>query len=250
MNPAKPEAQHERQHGSLLAIREKQLLVWMARRLPDSVGPDHLSALGLSAMLVAGIAFWASGLHALWLWAVVAALAVNWFGDSLDGTVARVREQQRPRYGFYVDHVLDVAGAAFLFGGMALSVHMNTALGLALLGAYLMVSAESYLATHARSVFKLSFLRVGPTELRLVLAAGVLRLMVDPTVNLFGREFLLFDVGGVIATAGLLLAFGVSAVRNTRSLYREEPMPQPVRARPPRLVIRIGEPGRARGSSG
>jgi len=157
---------------------------------------------------------------------VVAALATNWFGDSLDGTVARVRNQQRPRYGFYVDHVLDVAGALFLFGGMAASAYMSPVVGLGLLVAYMMVSAESYLATHARKVFKMSFLRIGPTELRLLMAAGALRLMVDPMVSLFGREFLLLDVGGIGATIGLGVAFVVSAVRNTVALYHEEPLPQ------------------------
>ncbi len=225
MTPKVKYPQHQREHGSLLAVPEKKLLVWIAERLPRQVNSDHLSLLGLAAMLAAGLAFWASSWHPWLLLGVVAALAVNWFGDSLDGTVARVRNQQRPRYGFYVDHVLDVGGAAFLFGGMAFSAHMNTTVGLCLLVAYMMVSAESYLATHARSVFKLSFMRVGPTELRLLLAAGALRVMVDPSVVLLGREFLLLDVGGVVATIGLGVAFVVSAMRNTAALYREEPLP-------------------------
>jgi phosphatidylglycerophosphate synthase len=226
MTPKRNDPQHEREHGSLLAAQEKKLLVWIAERLPQRVNSDHLSLLGLSAMLAAGLAFWASSWNPWLLLGVVAALAVNWFGDSLDGTVARVRNQQRPRYGFYVDHVLDVAGAAFLFGGMAFSSHMSTVVGLGLLVAYMMVSAESYLATHARSVFKLSFMRIGPTELRLLLAAGALRVMVDPAAVLFGREFLLLDVGGVVATVGLGVAFVVSAMRNTAALYREEPLPR------------------------
>jgi len=227
MTRKKNDHQHEREHGSLLAAQEKRLLVWMAERLPQRVNSDHLSLLGLSAMLAAGLAFWASSFNPWFLLGVVGALALNWFGDSLDGTVARVRNQQRPRYGFYVDHVLDVAGAAFLFGGMAFSSHMSTVVGLVLLVAYMMVSAESYLATHARSVFKLSFMRVGPTELRLLLSVGALRVMVDPTVSLFGREFLLLDVGGVVAAVGLAFAFVASAMRNTAALYREEPVPQP-----------------------
>ncbi len=226
MTPTTAERPHEREHGSLLAAAEKRLLVWIAERLPSQVSSDHLSLLGISSMLVAGLAFWAASWNSWLLLGVVAALATNWFGDSLDGTVARVRNQQRPRYGFYVDHVLDVAGALFLFGGMAASIYMSPIVGLGLLVAYMMVSAESYLATHARRVFKMSFLRIGPTELRLLMAAGALRLMVDPTVSLFGREFLLLDVGGVGATIGLGVAFVVSAARNTVALYREEPLPQ------------------------
>jgi phosphatidylglycerophosphate synthase len=219
---------HHRQHGSLLAGPEKKLLIWIAGRLPRRVTSDQLSLLGLGAMLAAGLAFWAASFDAAWLLVVIAALAVNWLGDSLDGTLARVRNQQRPHYGYYVDHVLDVAGAAFLFGGMALSSLMSTAVGLGLLAAYLMVSSESYLATHARGVFKLSFLRIGPTELRLLLAGGALRLMVEPTVHLFGREWLLLDLGGVAAVVGLLAAFATAALRNTAALYREEPPPRPV----------------------
>lgn len=226
MTPTTREKPHEREHGSLLAAAEKRLLVWIAARLPRQVSSDHLSLLGLSSMLAAGLAFWGASWNSWLLLGVVAALATNWFGDSLDGTVARVRNQQRPRYGFYVDHVLDVAGALFLFGGMAASAYMSPVVGLGLLVAYMMVSAESYLATHARKVFKMSFLRIGPTELRLLMAAGALRLMVDPTVSLFGREFLLLDVGGIGATIGLGVAFVVSAVRNTVALYHEEPLPQ------------------------
>ncbi len=224
MSARNERGKHERQHGSLLAGPEKRLLVALAGRLPRQVNSDHLSLLGLTAMLAAGLLFWASSWNPWLLLGVVVALAANWFGDSLDGTVARVRNQQRPRYGFYVDHVLDVAGAAFLFGGMAFSSYMSTVVGLGLLVAYLMVSAESYLATHARSVFKLSFMRVGPTELRLLLSVGALRVLVDPTVSLFGSEYLLLDVGGVVAAAGLVLAFVVSASRNTVALYREEPL--------------------------
>ena len=224
MTPKTTKQTHERDHGSFLAAPEKRLLVWVAERLPRRVNSDHLSLLGLVSMLAAGLAFWGASWSPLLLLGVVAALATNWFGDSLDGTVARVRDQQRPRYGFYVDHVLDVAGALFLFGGMTASVYMSPLVGLSLLVAYMMVSAESYLATHARSVFKMSFMRIGPTELRLLLAAGALRVMVDPTVSLFGAELLLLDVGGVAATIGLAIAFVVSAVRNTIVLYGEEPL--------------------------
>jgi phosphatidylglycerophosphate synthase len=230
MIPTTNEKTHKREHRSLLAAPEKRLLVWIAERLPTQVSSDHLSLLGLVSMLAAGLAFWGASWNSWLLLGVVAALATNWFGDSLDGTVARVRNQQRPRYGFYVDHVIDVAGALLLFGGMTASIYMSPVVGLSLLVAYMMVSAESYLATHARKVFKMSFLRIGPTELRLLMAAGALRVMVDPVVWLFGREFLLLDVGGVVATIGIGVAFVVSAARNTVALYREEPLPRAHRA--------------------
>ena len=171
MNPAK-KAGHVRENHSVLARVEKKTLIWIAERLPLWINSDHLSLLGLTAMVVAGGAFWAAHLHSAALLLVVVALAVNWFGDSLDGTVARVRNHQRPRYGFYVDHVIDVVGAFFLFGGMALSPYVSPVVSLVLLVAYLMLCAETYLATHARGVFRLSMFWMGPTELRILLSIG------------------------------------------------------------------------------
>ena len=217
---------HIREHGSLLARVEKRALIWIAERLPRAINSDHLTILGLAAMAVAGAAFWASHWFEGALVVVVLALAVNWFGDSLDGTVARVRNQQRPMYGFYVDHVIDIVGALFLFGGLGLSPYMTPVVALALLVAYLMISAEVYLATHARGVFRVSLLKVGPTELRILLAFGTLYLYYKPMVVLAGSEYLLFDVGGVVATIGMFGALTLSAGRNTLALYRAEPIPR------------------------
>lgn len=217
---------HVRDNSSVTARLEKQLLVWMAHRLPRAINSDHLSALGLASMAVAGLAFAAFRLTPWAALGVVVALAANWFGDSLDGTVARVRRQQRPRYGFYVDHIIDLAGTAMLLTGLACSGLMSPLLAATVLGAYLLVSAESYLATHAAGVFRMSFLGVGPTELRVLLMIGALRAAVAPTLSLsVDLPVRLFDLGGVVAIAGLLVAFVASCVRNTRALYRAEPLP-------------------------
>lgn len=220
-------AAHVREHGSILAGAEKRALVWMAARLPRRVNADHLTALGLLAMAGVGASYWASRWSGPVLLGAVAGLALNWFGDSLDGTVARVRNQQRPRYGFYVDHVVDAASMLLLCAGLALSPHMSPVVALLLLAAWLMVAAEAYLATHACGVFRVSLLKVGPTEMRIVLAAGTLRLLTHgPEVELFGRTWLLFDVGGAVAVAGLFGALAFSAARNGRALYRAEPLPR------------------------
>ena len=217
---------HVREHGSLLAVAEKRALIWMAQRLPRSVGSDHLTRLGLAAMLGAGLAYWAAGHQPLALWAVVVALAVNWFGDSLDGTVARVRNQQRPMYGYYVDHVIDIIGALFLLGGLALSGYMTPLVALGLLIGFLMLSAETYLATHACGIFRMSFLKIGPTELRILLAVGTVCLLYKPWVMVGGTPYRLFDVGGIVAIAGMGLALTFAVARNTRDLYRAEPLPR------------------------
>jgi phosphatidylglycerophosphate synthase len=219
-------AVHVREHRTVLAAAEKRLLVWIAARLPESVSSDQLTCLGLASLAAAGAAFASMRIAPAAAFVVVAALAANWFGDSLDGTLARVRNQPRPRYGFYVDHVLDIGGTAFLLGGMACSGRMSPVVALAALGAYLMVSAESYLATHALGVFRMSFLGFGPTELRMLLAAGALAAMPDPRVAMgpFDAPRLL-DFGGVIATAGLFGAFTFNVIRHTSLLYRAEPLP-------------------------
>jgi archaetidylinositol phosphate synthase len=216
-------AAHVREHHSLLAAPEKKALVWLAERMPAGITSDHLTLLGLLSMIVAGLAF-AAARVAPWTLAIVpVALAANWFGDSLDGTLARVRHRLRPRYGFYVDHVIDIVGALFLLGGLALSGYMNPFVALGLLVAYLMVSAEVFLATHAQGVFRMASFGFGPTELRIVLAIGALSLLRDPRVDLWTLgAYRLFDFGGAIAILGMGVALVVSAVRNTRTLYLEE----------------------------
>ena len=208
-----------REHNSVLAASEKRLLVNIAGRLPAWINSDHLTFTGAVAMLGIGGCYWAGG-GALWM--VIPLLALNWFGDSLDGTLARVRKQERPRYGYYVDHVLDAVGFACLFGGLILGGHMSPAIGLGFLAAYFLLIAEISMATHARGKFKMAFMKVGPTELRIILAAGTIQLMRSDSFLVLGREWLLFDVGGLVAAAGMLIAFATAAVRNGVALYNEE----------------------------
>jgi archaetidylinositol phosphate synthase len=217
---------HSRHNDGLLAGAEKRVLIWLARRLPPRINSDHLSTLGLTGMLSAGASFAAFPFTPFAAVGVVISLAVNWFGDSLDGTVARVRGHERPRYGYYVDHVMDLAGTTLLIGGLACSGLMSPVNAAILLAAYLLVSAETYLATHARGIFQMSFLGCGPTELRLLLAVGALRGAYDPWASIgpFGAVRL-FDLGAALATIGLVIAFLVSAVRNTRALYAAEALP-------------------------
>jgi archaetidylinositol phosphate synthase len=215
---------HVREHRSLLAAVEKRLLVQMAGHMPASIHSDHLTGLALAAMMLAGLGFWLARWDDRALWVVVAALAINWFGDSLDGTLARVRGVERPRYGFYVDHVVDIVGITFLLAGLACSGFMTPLIALSLLVAYLLVSGEVFLATAVRGVFRMSFAGCGPTELRILLAVGAIALRSDPHVGLgaLGR-MQLFDVGGLIAIVGLLIALAFAVWQNTLALARLEP---------------------------
>jgi phosphatidylglycerophosphate synthase len=208
---------------SFSAPIEKRCLLWIAPRLPRWVHSDHLTLLALSAMALAGLSFWLARWHPAALLLVVLALALNWFGDSLDGTLARVRSQQRPRYGFYVDHVLDAVGILFLLAGLALSGFMSPAVAMMLAVAYFLVSIEVYLATCALGSFRMSFWKLGPTELRILLAIGTIALLTHPTTTILGRSFRLFDLGGAVAIVALVGTFVVSVARNTTTLYRAEP---------------------------
>ena len=215
---------HVREYGGILAGPEKSALLWLAKRTPNWINSDHLTILGLVAMILAGMSFWAASRNKYALIFVVVSLAANWLGDSLDGTLARFRNCQRPRYGYYVDHVIDLFGTAALLGGLALSGYINPLIALALLAAFALVEAEVFLATHVQQIFRLSCFRIGPTELRVVLSIGTLYLLHTPWVHIAGKgPFLLFDAGGVVSIVGLCGAFVFSAIRNTRQLYREEP---------------------------
>lgn len=207
---------------SLLAGIEKRCLVWMAGRLPAPVNSDHLTVLASVAMLGAGLCYWNGSATALV--AAIGLLAVNWFGDSLDGTLARVRHHERPRYGFYVDHVLDVVGILFLMGGLVLGGHMSGAAGAGFLLAYYLLMIEIALATHAVGTFRISYWKFGPTELRILLAIGTLQLLRSDMVTIAGHRMLLFDLSAYAAIVGLVATFVMSAVANTRALYRAEPM--------------------------
>ncbi len=226
-------------HTSILANIEKKTLIWLAARTPAFINSDHLTALGLLAMAGAGASYWLAGRNKLGLLLVVFFLALNWLGDSLDGTLARYRDCCRPRYGFYVDHVVDAFSALFLLGGLGLSGYMSLPVALSLLIAYLLLSVEVYLATYTLGDFKISYFKMGPTELRILLCIGNLFLFWKPAVHLFGKSFPMFDVGGVIGTAGRLVVLCISAVRNTAALYRGEPIRKSPRKVPAVMRVKL-----------
>ncbi len=208
--------------GSITAAKEKELLIWMAKRMPRWVTADHLTVLGFAAQFLAGASYALSRWNRGALFAVIFFIALNWLGDSLDGTVARVRQQQRPRYGFYVDHMVDTFGASFLMIGLAVSGYLHWQVALAMLVAFLVLSIETYLATYCVERFELSHGLFGPTEIRILLIIGTLALYFHPHAHLFGREFLLFDVAGAIGAAGMVMLAVTATVRHTVELYRRE----------------------------
>jgi phosphatidylglycerophosphate synthase len=209
---------------ALTASMEKRALEWMAARLPRWVTSDQLTILGLSAQIGAGLSYGFARYHRGALAIAILCLALNWFGDSMDGTLARVRRQLRPRYGFYVDHMVDIFGSVALMCGLGFSGYLHWQTAIAMLIGFLLVSSESYLATYTLSQFQLSHGIFGPTEIRILLAIGTLALLRSPYSHVFGYRLLLFDLGGWIA-AGFMFASAIGlTARHTAELFRQEPL--------------------------
>lgn len=215
-----------RVHQALTAKLEKRVLHWMALRLPGWVSSDQLTVLGFLAQCAAGFCYAVSGTHRLALIGATAAIILNWLGDSLDGTLARLRHQQRPRYGFYVDHVVDVLGSVALMTGLACSGLVHAQVAMALLVAFLLLSAESYLATYTLGRFEMAHSWLGPTEIRLLLMAGNLALLRSPWATVWGQKILFFDLGGSIAVLGMALMALWTVGRHIRQLFLAEPLPR------------------------
>ncbi len=210
---------------SFSAGTERKMLLWLAARMPSWINSDHLTLLGFVSMFLAGASYALARWNRVGLILATLCLASNWFGDSLDGTLARVRNRQRPRYGFYVDHMIDTFGASFLMSGLAVSGYVDWRIAIGMLFAFLMLSIEVYLATYTLGTFRLSFWKFGPTEIRILLALGNVALCFRPTVGVLGSPYRLFDVGGVIAIAGMAIMLVVATLCHIAKLYREEILP-------------------------
>lgn len=226
MTQTQPFNNAQRVHTALTASYEKRLLIWLAHHTPSLINSDHLTILAFLAQVLAGVsyAFAPQDTHALWL--VNLFIFLNWLGDSLDGTLARVRNQQRPRYGFYVDHIVDTLGALALIIGLGFSGYLHWQTAVALLLCFYVLSIESYLATYTIGRFHISHGLFGPTELRILLIIGNFFLIKNKYAALpGGHHVLLFDIGGIVAILGMSIMALIAVSRHTLTLYRAEPLP-------------------------
>jgi phosphatidylglycerophosphate synthase len=217
-----------REKTFLLARPEARVLEWIARRLPRWVMPDHLTALGVLAAIGIAAAYVLSNGDPVWLWAASGLLVVHWLGDSLDGTLARVRRIERPRYGYYLDHLVDAIATALIGIGLGLSPHMLLAVGLVIVIAYLVLSINTYLETNTLGVFSLGYGRLGPTEARIGLVAvnTLLAVGLVPSFTAAGLGLGVLDAFGLALAALMLGGLGVRVARNLRELARLEPAGQ------------------------
>jgi phosphatidylglycerophosphate synthase len=217
--------EHQRKADFLLAGFERRVLPWLARRLPRAIMPDHMTLLGLVAATGVAAAYLATNRSEHWLWAASALLVVQWFGDSLDGTLARVRRIERPRYGYYLDHLTDAYSTSAIGLGLGLSPYMLLAVGLAVVIAYLVLSINVYLETHVFGEFGLGHGRLGPTEARILLILlNTFALIIGPLpFRAAGIDMSVFDVAGIAVALGMWALLIGRAAGNLRRLARLEP---------------------------
>lgn len=207
---------------SVTSVLERRALLWLAAHLPSWVNSDQLTFLGFVAMALAGCSYFLAYWHPVGLLLATMFLALNWFGDSLDGTLARVRNRQRPRYGFYVDHMIDSFGALFLMAGLGLSGYVDWRIAMGMLIAFLLLSIETYLASYTLGVFRLSFAKLGPTEIRILLGLGNFVLWLHPKMRVPGLSWRLFDFAGLVAIPAMGIMVVTATVWHTVELYRQE----------------------------
>lgn len=207
---------------NLIADSEKRVLLWLAGKTPEAVNSDHLTTVGAMGMFLTGASYVYARYSHYGLLLGCVFLAVNWLGDSLDGTLARHRKRQRPRYGFYVDHVIDCFGITALFAGMGASGYMRPMFAAWMLIAYLLLSSEIFLATYAVGRFEMSHVGLGPTELRILLCIGNVYLFFWPSTHPFGLQLSLLDFGAILGAIGMTMIALSSAVRHGRTLYDAE----------------------------
>lgn len=207
---------------SITSGPERRALRWLAARVPRAINSDHLTILGFAAMFLAGVSYSIARWNRIGLLLATFFIFLNWVGDSLDGTLARVRNCQRPRYGFYVDHIIDSFGALFLMSGLALSTYVDWRIACAMLVAFLLLSIETYLATYTLGTFRLSFALFGPTEIRILLGLANTVLWFSPNAGVPGFHLRLLDFGGLAGACAMFLMAAVAAIIHTRELYLKE----------------------------
>ncbi len=219
------EAEHRREPKYLLRPFEAFVLPRMAAALPRWVVPDHLTALGFASAFAIGGCYALAGKSPAFLWAANFLWIVNWFGDSLDGTLARVRRIERPRYGYYLDHIVDMFAAAFVCIGLGLSPYLLLSVALAILIGFYLMSINVYLETFVMGVFQFGYDYIGPTEVRviLILAGSALALGFEPVLELRNVPFGTLDFLGLLGVAGMVLLLSRRILQNLRQLARLEP---------------------------
>lgn len=221
---------------SILNAAEKKCLVWLAERMPRCINSDTLTVIGVLGAVFIFLGYLLSNYSIYWLWLSCFGLVVNWYGDSLDGTLARVRNCQRPRYGYYLDHNIDCINEALMFVGAGLSGLMNLSIALAIYAAYLALTVYVSINAHLKSEFKLTYGKMGPTEFRLIIFLVNILFMYIPFLHEYSYSFEYFglpvtfgmlDYVGLGILVILLIMYLVSFIKDARYFAKLEPLHKP-----------------------
>lgn len=216
---------------SILNEAEKKVLVWMANRLPRWTDSDQLTFIGFLGAVIIALGFALSNFNVHFLWLSIVGFIVNWYGDSLDGTLARVRNEQRPVYGFYIDHTMDAINEAIMFMGAGLSPFMRFDLTCVLLVVYLMLTLNVSMNAHLKGEFRLTYAKLGPTELRIICIIACLLLIGVKPLRTFattvpvaeGFTMAILDVIGAVILAALLIIYFVTISQDARYYSKIDP---------------------------
>ena len=216
--------QHSRVNRILLGPLERPALKWLAEHMPRWMTPDILTGIGFLGAVLIAVSYYLTNYNPAFLWLASFGFLVNWFGDSLDGTLARFRHIERPRYGFFLDHTLDSASETIIFIGLGLSPYVNLNLAFLALIGYLLLSIFVFISTYVSGEFKISYGSFGPTEIRAIaiLANTLIFFMGNPVVGIFGRVIPLYDLLLGFITVALYTIFIVSTILRARQLNEME----------------------------
>lgn len=220
---------------SFLNAAEKKVLVWLAERQPRWMTSDIMTLIGTIGAVIAALGYALSARNIAFLWLSSFGFIVNWYGDSLDGTLARVRHKQRPVYGYYIDHTVDCISEILIFTGIGLSGLMHFGLAMLILALYLMLTINVSINAHLKKEFKLTYAKLGPTEFRLIaIVVNTLFATIKPlaefsrTYALFGRKITLeaFDFIGIGVLFVLVVIYTVTVYKDAADYAAHDPMPQ------------------------
>ena len=220
---------------SVLNALEKKVLVWLAERQPKWMTSDILTYIGTFGAVVIAAGYILSAWNINFLWLSSLGFVINWYGDSLDGTLARVRKTQRPVYGYYIDHTVDCINEFIMFIGIGLSGLMHFSLAMVILAVYFMLTINVSINAHLKKEFRLTYAKLGPTEFRiLAIIANTILALVRPisefalTFFIFGREFTLasLDIVGIVVLLVLAVIYLTTIVRDGRGYAEMDPMPK------------------------
>ncbi len=218
------EQQHTRINRSLLSKLERFTLGWLASRMPAWMTPDQLTLFGFLGTFLIGISYYLTNQNSAFLWVASLGLVINWFGDSLDGTLARYRKIERPRYGFFIDHTIDGFGEVIIMVGIGMSPYVDFRIAMVALVGYLLLGNLVYILTYIRNEFRISYAGLSPTEVRLILIItnALVFFFGNPKVQTSIGEFSVYDF---VISALILLLFGIYIVMtysHAKQLAKEE----------------------------